>query len=52
LFRKRDHLVGTGDWHIGERQAVDIDAQRGKIGRDQSCAELRRHKAGVTVLVV
>ena len=47
-----DHPVGAGDRHVGERQAIDIDAERGEVGRDQPGAEPRRGKARVRIAVV
>ena len=37
-----DHRVGAGDRHVGERQAIDVDADRREIGGDQARAETGR----------
>ncbi len=45
LFRRlaigavADHGVGAADRHVGKRQAVDVDAERQKVGGDQPGAE-------------
>ena len=47
-----DHRICPGARHIGDRQAIDVDAQRRKIGGDQAGAEPGGGKAGVTIPVV
>ena len=36
-----DHRIGLAHRHVGERQAVDVDAERDEIARDQPRAEPR-----------
>ena len=47
-----DHRVGAGDRHIGERQAVDIDAQIRQIGGDQPRTKAGGGEPGARVLGV
>ena len=42
-----DDRIGLRNRDVGNRQAIDIDTQSRKIGRDQAGAEPRRGKAGV-----
>ena len=47
-------MIGSAsaDRHIGDRQAIDIDAEIGEIGRDQAGAKLRSGKPHVAIPVV
>ena len=47
-----DHLVGAGDRHVGERQAVDVDPECHQIGRDQPRAEPGRRETRIRIAVV
>jgi len=47
-----DHRVGLAHRNVGKRQAVDIDAELGKIVRDQPGAALRGRKAGCAIAIV
>jgi hypothetical protein len=47
-----DHRIGAGQPQVGERQAVDGDAQRLEIGGDQARAKFRGRDPGRRVLVV
>ena len=40
-----DHAVGAAHRHVGQRQAIDVDAERLEIGRDQPRAEPGRPQA-------
>ena len=50
--RGRRSPVGARDRHVGERQAVDVDAERRQIGGDQPRAEPRGFEARRAVAVV
>ena len=47
-----DHRIGAGNRHVGDRQAIDVDAERRKIGGDQAGAKPRRGEARVAIAVV
>jgi hypothetical protein len=44
--------VGTFQGHIGERQAINIDAERRKVGRNQVAGEPRSSNTGGGLKVV
>ncbi len=44
--------VGAGDRHVGDRHAIDVDADVRKIGRDQPRAEPGRRKPASAIAVV
>ncbi len=47
-----DHRVGTVDRDVGERQAVDVDAERQEVGRDQPRAQAGTRKGRRRIDVV